>query len=109
MQDDKSTNERSRVSSGSHMDVTLVGVRKNVNRTFCMKQNTGIDARFWPKGKVFLCMQNDFFLIKMISLCCIRFLNDFRLKMYFCFDRFILYLQEWSVSELYEIRLGEMG
>ena len=52
MEDDKSTSSRSRVSSGSHMDVTLVGDKKDVNRTFCMKQNTGIDARFWPKGKV---------------------------------------------------------
>ena len=59
--DDKSTSERSRVSSGSHMDVTLVGNKKDVNRTFCMKQNTGIQARFWPKGKIFLYMQNDFF------------------------------------------------
>ena len=49
---DKSTSERSRVSSGSHMDVTLVGDKKDVNRTFCMKQNTGTQTRFWPKGKV---------------------------------------------------------
>ena len=59
--DDKSTSERSRISSGSHMDVTLVGDKIDVNRTFCMKQNTRIDARFWPKGKIFLYMQNDFF------------------------------------------------
>jgi hypothetical protein len=53
MEDDKkSTNERSRVSSGSHMDVTLVHNKKDVNRTFCMKQNTGTQTRFWPKGKV---------------------------------------------------------
>jgi hypothetical protein len=49
---DKSISERSRVSSGSHMDVTLVGDKKDVNRTFCMKQNTGTQTRFWPKGKV---------------------------------------------------------
>ena len=49
---DKSISERSRVSSGSHMDVTLVGNKKDVNRTFCMKQNTGTQTRFWPKGKV---------------------------------------------------------
>jgi hypothetical protein len=53
---DKSISERSRVSSGSHMDVTLVGDKKDVNRTFCMKQNTGTQTRFWPKGKVFLYM-----------------------------------------------------
>ena len=50
--DDKNTSERSRVSSGSHMDVTLVGDKKDVNRKFCMKQNTGTQTRYWPKGKV---------------------------------------------------------
>jgi hypothetical protein len=50
---DKSTSSRSRVSSGSHMDVTLVGRKKDVNRTFCMKRNTAMEARFWPKGKFF--------------------------------------------------------
>jgi hypothetical protein len=66
MQDDKSTSERSRVSNGSHMDVTLVEDRKYVDRTFCMKQHTGIQERFWPKGKIFLYMQinqNDFFML----------------------------------------------
>jgi hypothetical protein len=53
---DKSTSERSRVSIGSHMRVTLVGNKKDVNKTFCTKQNTGIDARIWPKGKVLLYM-----------------------------------------------------
>jgi hypothetical protein len=48
---DKNTSERSRVSSGSHMDVPLI-VNGDVIRTFCMKQNTGIETRFWPKGKV---------------------------------------------------------
>ena len=48
----KSTSERSRVSIGSHMRVTLVGLVKDVRRTFCMKQNTGTQTRFWPKGKV---------------------------------------------------------
>ena len=53
MEDDyKSTSSRSRVSSGSHMDVTLVGNKKDVNRTFCMKQNTGTQIRYWPRGKV---------------------------------------------------------
>ena len=50
--DDKSTSSRSRVSSRSHMDVRLVGDKKDVNRTFCMQQNTGTQTRFWPKGKV---------------------------------------------------------
>jgi hypothetical protein len=48
------------------MDVTLVEDRKYVDRTFCMKQHTGIQERFWPKGKIFLYMQinqNDFFML----------------------------------------------
>ena len=49
---DKSNSERSRVSSGSHMDVTFV-LKRNINRTFCIKHNTGMQPRFWPKGKVF--------------------------------------------------------
>jgi hypothetical protein len=65
MQDDKTSTEWSRVSNGSHMlgviTISQYVNNRDVNRTFCMKQNTGIDARFWPKGKVFLCMQNDVF------------------------------------------------
>jgi hypothetical protein len=49
---DKNTSERSRVSSGSHMGVGLVVNGNGVLRTFCMKQNTGTQTRFWPKGKV---------------------------------------------------------
>jgi hypothetical protein len=64
MQDVKKSSEWSRVSNGSHM-LGVIAINKannrDVNRTFCMKQNTGILARFWPEGKVFLCMQNDFF------------------------------------------------
>ena len=48
---DKSKSERSRVSSGSHMDVTLVGDKKDVNRTFCMRKNTVTQTKYWPKGK----------------------------------------------------------
>ena len=53
MQDDKKSSEWSRVSNGSHMlgVITINGAHNtDVNRTFCMKQNTGIQARFWPKG-----------------------------------------------------------
>jgi hypothetical protein len=110
--DTKNSSEWSRVSNGSHMlgVIIIYFSDRDVNRTFCMKQNSGIQARFWPKGKVFLYMQNDFFLIKIIFYVAVYvFLNDFPSKMYFCFDRFILYLQEWSLSKRYGTRLGEMG
>ena len=63
MQDSKSSSEWSRVSNGSHMQVVIINRYNNrdVKRAFCLKQNTGIQARFWPKGKVFLYMQNYFF------------------------------------------------
>ena len=63
MQDLKNSSEWSRVSNGSHMlgVIIIYFSDRDVNRTFCMKQNTGIQARFWPKGKIFLYMQNDFF------------------------------------------------
>jgi hypothetical protein len=35
--------------------------------------------------------------------------NDFSSKMYFCFNRFILYLQEWNVPKRYGRRLGVLG
>ena len=34
------------------MDVKLIGDKRDVNRTVCMKQNTEIQTRYWPKGKV---------------------------------------------------------
>ena len=49
---DKSLSSQSRVSNGSHMDVELIENGRNLNRTFCMKENTGIEPRFWPKGNV---------------------------------------------------------
>jgi hypothetical protein len=54
MEDDaKSSTRRSKVSSGSHMDVTLIGGKKNINRTFCMRmeQNTGNRKGNWPNGR----------------------------------------------------------
>ncbi|CAB3996597.1 Hypothetical predicted protein, partial [Paramuricea clavata] len=52
MQDAKNSSEWSRVSNGSHMlgAITVKRGNRDVNRTFCMKQNTGIQAKFWPKG-----------------------------------------------------------
>ena len=50
---DKSISARSRASNGTHMDVQFIGDKRDVNRTFCMIQNTGKQTRYWPKGKVF--------------------------------------------------------
>ena len=55
MEDDsKNTSTRSRASSGSHMDVKFIGDKRDVKRTFCMKENAAIETRFCPfiKGKV---------------------------------------------------------
>ena len=43
-----------RASSGSHMDVKFIGDKRDVKRTFCMKENAAIETRFCPfiKGKV---------------------------------------------------------
>ncbi len=50
---EKITSNRSRASSGTHMDITFTEINRDLNRTFCMKQNTGTQTRYWPKGKVF--------------------------------------------------------
>ena len=49
----KSTSSRSKASSGSHMDIKFINGadKKDVNRAFCMKQNTGTQMRYWPKGR----------------------------------------------------------
>ena len=55
MEDDaKSSTRRSKVSSGSHMDVSFKrGIKKDINRTFCMRmrQNTGNRKGNWPNGR----------------------------------------------------------
>ena len=53
MEDDsKNISRRSRTSPGSHMSVTI-NIDRDVNRTFCMKQNPG--TKDWPKGIVVVC------------------------------------------------------
>ncbi len=52
---DKNTSGRSRASNGTHMDVEFTWTpwtKRDVNRTFCMKRNTGTQTSYWPKGKV---------------------------------------------------------
>ena len=57
----KGSNSRSRVSNGSHMDVTLIGNKKDINRTFCMMQNSGTQTKHWPNGRFFhaVCNRNN--------------------------------------------------
>ncbi|XP_028399576.1 uncharacterized protein LOC114522985 isoform X2 [Dendronephthya gigantea] len=43
---------RSRLSSDSHFDIKIIGEKRDINRTFCMKQNSGrVQNVFWPSGK----------------------------------------------------------
>ena len=51
--DDKSLSSRSRTSPGSHMSVTFnVDSKRDINRTFCIKQNTATGTqKYWPEGK----------------------------------------------------------
>lgn len=49
------TNDRSETSPGSHLSVKFYSgtlTKKDVNRTFCMKQNVG-QQTYWPKGMLF--------------------------------------------------------
>ena len=56
MEDAKNTSSitRSKASDGIRMDIKFLGIKKDVYRTFCMKQNSGPQsARIWPNGKVY--------------------------------------------------------
>ena len=62
---------RSRASAGIHMDI-IIDVRKDVYRTFCMKQNSGPQTT-WPNGKAYslsldLCIVHS--TQSCIYLCC---------------------------------------
>ena len=50
--DDSHKFSRSTISPGSHMSVKLIGDKKDINRTFCMKENIGNQTTDWPKGKI---------------------------------------------------------
>ena len=53
MEDDgKSTYARSGTSPGSHLSVKFSSA-KDMNRTFCMKQDVGKQT-YWPKGMLFV-------------------------------------------------------
>jgi hypothetical protein len=68
----------------------------------CLQNNFIMISPFLMPSEWFFSIQNDLFMLY-------TFLNDFPSKMYFCFDRFILYLQEGDVSERYDVRLGALG
>ena len=53
MEDDyKKSSKRTRVSIGSHLNVTFLrGERKDINRTFCMIQKTAMQKNYWPNGR----------------------------------------------------------
>ena len=43
---------RNKISSNSHMEANILGIGRNINRTFCMKPEIGISKREWPRGNL---------------------------------------------------------
>ena len=50
MEDDKEW--RSEISSNFHMEANIWGPKKDINRTFCIKDEIGISKREWPRGNL---------------------------------------------------------
>ncbi|XP_028399914.1 uncharacterized protein LOC114523247 [Dendronephthya gigantea] len=50
--EDRALVSRSRLSKNSHFDNEIIGNKNDVNRTFCMKQNSsGVGTDSWPNGE----------------------------------------------------------
>lgn len=48
------SSSRSKLSNDSHFDIQIIGPRRDINRTFCMKQNSSrVRTGSWPDGKIY--------------------------------------------------------